>query len=83
LDFFDQRLNDTPFNENALFLKLTHREREILSLIAKGISNAEISDSLFISPKTVRNHITNIFAKLEINNRAKAIVLAREAGLGR
>lgn len=64
------------------FPELTDREREILNLIAAGRSNAEIADALFLSPKTVRNHISNIFSKLHVADRAKAIVRAREAGLG-
>lgn len=65
------------------FPELTGREREILDLIARGRGNAEISDRLFLSPHTVRNHISRIFAKLGCANRAQAIVRAREAGLGR
>lgn len=64
------------------FPELTDREREILNLIAAGRSNAEIADALFLSPKTVRNHISNIFSKLHVADRAQAIVRAREAGLG-
>ena len=63
--------------------ELTAREREILGLIAQGHSNARIADRLFVSPSTVRNHITHIFAKLQVADRAQAIVRAREAGLGR
>lgn len=65
------------------FPELTPREREVLELIAKGLENREIADRLFISPKTVRNHVTRIFSKLQVKSRSKAIVLAREAGLGR
>ncbi len=64
------------------FPDLTDREREILGLIAAGRSNAEITSRLFLSPKTVRNHISNIFSKLQVADRAQAIVRAREAGLG-
>jgi len=65
------------------FPELTPRECEVLELIARGLENSEIAEHLFISPKTVRNHITNIFSKLQVSSRSKAIVLAREAGLGR
>ncbi len=65
------------------FPELTTREREILDLIARGHDNAGISDRLFLSPHTVRNHISRVFAKLGCANRAQAIVRAREAGLGR
>ena len=56
--------------------------KEVLDLIAKGLDNDEIAGHLCISPKTVRNHITRIFNKLQVNTRARAIVLAREAGIG-
>ena len=65
-----------------VFPELTVREREILDLIAQGLSNPEIASCLYLSPKTVRNHISNIFAKLQVADRAQAIVRAREAGLG-
>jgi DNA-binding NarL/FixJ family response regulator len=64
------------------FPELTEREREVLELIAQGHSNAEITRRLVVSPKTVRNHISSIFAKLQVADRAQAIVRAREAGLG-
>jgi DNA-binding NarL/FixJ family response regulator len=64
------------------FPELTAREREILELIAAGRSNADITNRLVVSPKTVRNHVSNIFAKLGVRDRAEAIVLARDAGLG-
>jgi DNA-binding NarL/FixJ family response regulator len=64
------------------FPELTGREREILHHIARGYNNKEIADRLYLSPKTVRNHISNIFAKIEVADRAQAIVRAREAGLG-
>lgn len=66
-----------------VFPELTPREHEVLELIARGLKNDEISDQLFISANTVRNHIANIFSKLQVNSRSKAIVLAREAGLGK
>ena len=62
---------------------LTKREVEVLELIARGFNNTQIAESLVISPKTVRNHITNIFRKLQVADRSQAIVLARNAGLGR
>jgi DNA-binding NarL/FixJ family response regulator len=65
------------------FSELTSREREILDLIARGHTNAKIAARLFVSPNTVRNHISHIFAKLQVADRAQAIVRAREAGLGR
>jgi DNA-binding NarL/FixJ family response regulator len=65
-----------------IFPELTEREREILTLIAQGYNNAEIAEKLFLSPKTVRNHISNIFSKLQVADRAQAILKARDAGLG-
>jgi DNA-binding NarL/FixJ family response regulator len=65
-----------------LFPDLTDREREILALIAEGKTNAEIAEKLVISMKTVRNHVSNIFSKLQVADRAQAAIRAREAGLG-
>lgn len=65
------------------FTDLTPRERDLLELIAQGRDNAQIAATLDLSEKTVRNHITHIFAKLEVENRAQAIVLARNAGFGK
>jgi DNA-binding NarL/FixJ family response regulator len=65
------------------FPELTAREREILDLIARGHGNQEIARRLFLSPRTVRNHISHIFSKLQLADRAQAIVRAREAGMGR
>jgi DNA-binding NarL/FixJ family response regulator len=64
------------------FPDLTDREREVLELVAQGLSNAEITRRLVVSPKTVRNHVSNILSKLQVADRSHAIVRAREAGLG-
>ena len=64
------------------FPELTAREREVLELIAQGRSNAAIAQQLVLSQKTVRNHVSNIFTKLQVLDRSQAIVKAREAGLG-
>ena len=64
------------------FPDLTEREHEILALIAAGRNNQEIADRLYLSLKTVRNYVSNIFGKLQVADRAQAIVRAREAGLG-
>lgn len=64
------------------FPELTAREAEVLDLIARGVSNPDIARHLHLSPKTIRNHISNIFLKLGVADRARAIVRAREAGLG-
>jgi DNA-binding NarL/FixJ family response regulator len=71
-----------PVSSDLIFPQLTAREREILSLVAAGRSNAQIASTLFLSPKTVRNNVSNIFAKLHVADRATAIIHAREAGLG-
>jgi DNA-binding NarL/FixJ family response regulator len=67
---------------SAAFPELTQREREVLDLIARGLSNPDITRRLVLSPKTVRNHVANILAKLQVRDRSVAIVRAREAGLG-
>jgi DNA-binding NarL/FixJ family response regulator len=64
------------------FPELTEREHEILDLIAQGKSNADIASVLVLSPNTVRNYVSNIFSKLQVADRAHAILLARDAGLG-
>lgn len=64
------------------FPELTAREREILELVARGLNNQAITQRLVLSPKTVRNHVSNIFSKLQVADRAEAIVRAREAGMG-
>jgi len=71
-----------PLAAPQAFPELTDREREILELIAQGRNNTDIANRLVLSPKTVRNHISNIFSKLQVVDRAQAIVRAREAGLG-
>jgi DNA-binding NarL/FixJ family response regulator len=72
-----------PSGPDAAFPQLTAREREVLDLVAAGRSNAQIAAALFLSPKTVRNNVSNVLAKLQVTDRAQAIVRAREAGLGR
>jgi DNA-binding NarL/FixJ family response regulator len=64
------------------FPQLTDREREVLDLVAAGLDNTAISRRLVLSPKTVRNHVTNVLTKLAVRDRAAAIVRAREEGLG-
>jgi DNA-binding NarL/FixJ family response regulator len=65
----------------ATFPSLTQREREVLSLIANGKGNAAIAHELGINLKTVRNHVSNVFTKLHVSDRASAIVKARESGM--
>jgi DNA-binding NarL/FixJ family response regulator len=64
------------------FPELTSREREILDLLATGRSNHAIAAALHLAPKTVGNHLTTVFAKLQVASRAEAIVVARDRGLG-
>jgi DNA-binding NarL/FixJ family response regulator len=64
------------------FPELTEREREILDLVARGLTNTEIAQRLFLSSKTVRNHVSNVFTKLQVAGRAEAVAQARDAGLG-
>ncbi len=66
----------------SIFPELTDREREILDLVAAGRNNQEIAEALFLTLKTVRNYVSNIFTKLQVADRAQAIVRAREAGMG-
>lgn len=75
------RLSTQKAADNAVFAELTDRERGVLTEIGKGKRNREIADTLFISEKTVKNHISNIFAKLEVNTRAEAALLAARQGL--
>jgi DNA-binding NarL/FixJ family response regulator len=64
------------------FPELTDREREILELMAQGLRNADIARRLVLSPRTVRNYVSSVFAKLRVADRAHAIIRARQAGLG-
>jgi DNA-binding NarL/FixJ family response regulator len=72
-----------PASPEDIFPELSVREVEILDLIAQGHSNAKIAARLYLSPKTVGNHISHIFTKLQVADRTHAIIRAREAGLGR
>jgi len=71
-----------PVAADLAFPELTDREREILELMAQGHTNAEIAERLMLRTKTVQNHISNIFSKLQVADRSQAIVRARDAGLG-
>ena len=74
--------NLEPTSRPELFPELTDREREILAWIAEAATNTEIAEKLVISLKTVRNHVSNIFSKLQVADRAQAAIRAREVGLG-
>ncbi len=71
-----------PASSPQVFPELSDREREVLELIAQGHKNPEIAKRLYLSPKTVRNHVSNILSKLQVADRTQAIIRAREAGLG-
>jgi DNA-binding NarL/FixJ family response regulator len=73
---------NAPQPYSAAFPELTAREIEVLHSLAGGKSNQEIAAELVISTKTVRNHLSNIFAKLQVADRVQAIIRAREAGMG-
>jgi DNA-binding NarL/FixJ family response regulator len=73
----------TAPSQPQAFPELTEREREILELIAQGLNNPEIAESLTISLKTVRNHVSNIFNKMQVTDRVQAAIRAREAGMGK
>lgn len=81
MNFFND-LGAIPPQAPQPFPELTDRERTILTLIAQGQSNAAIAEELVISPKTVSNHISSIFSKLQVADRAQAAIRAREAGIG-
>ena len=72
----------TPARSTVAFPELTEREREVLDLIAAGKTNAQIASALFLSPKTVRNNVSMILAKLHATDRPTMIIKARDAGFG-
>jgi DNA-binding NarL/FixJ family response regulator len=80
--FFQSGLAERRSDDAEGLDELTEREREVLVLIAEGKRNRDIAEQLHISGKTVSNHISNIFNKLQVADRAQAIVKARRAGLG-
>jgi DNA-binding NarL/FixJ family response regulator len=79
ISFFNSARPATPAQ---VFPELTEREREILDLIAQGLNNSEVALRLVLSASTVRNYVSSIFSKLQVADRAQAIVKARDAGLG-
>ena len=82
-DFFRNYAHTSPSHvTTSPFTDLTERELEILDLIAGGLNNHQIARQLHIAVKTVSNHISNIFSKLEVTDRSQAIILARIAGMG-
>ncbi|KQW53160.1 LuxR family transcriptional regulator [Nocardioides sp. Root1257] len=75
-------LSGSATPDRSAFPQLTEREVEILDLIAAGRNNSQIASALYLAPKTVRNNVSNILAKLQATDRAEAIIRARDAGLG-
>lgn len=80
MDYFSTSRKKIP---KQVFPELTNREREILELIAIGESNHSIAERLSISLKTVRNHVSNIYSKLQVADRAQAVIKAREGGIAK
>jgi DNA-binding NarL/FixJ family response regulator len=83
LNFFHDKPPQKSESSPISFAELTEREREILACIARGDTNSEIAERLTISLKTVRNHVSSIFNKIQVTNRAQAAIRARDAGLGK
>jgi DNA-binding NarL/FixJ family response regulator len=75
------RPTPSPSGDAAAIETLTPREREVFVLLAQGLANAEIADALVVGEATVKSHVAAILAKLELRNRAQAVVLAYESGL--
>jgi pimeloyl-ACP methyl ester carboxylesterase/DNA-binding CsgD family transcriptional regulator len=82
-DFLSDETGPEAAAAQDVFAGLTPRERHILELIARGLSNAEIAERLVITPKTVRNHVSHIYTALGVNSRPRAVIAARDAGFGR
>jgi NarL family two-component system response regulator LiaR len=76
-----RQFSAAPARQPALMDDLTPREMEVLKLIAGGMSNRDIAETLVLSEKTVKNHINNIFSKLQINDRSQAMLYAIRQGL--
>ena len=76
-------LHAPPQGQEQVFPELTAREHQILDLLAAGLNNAAIAERIGAAPKTVANNVSTIFTKLQVADRAQAIVRARDAGLGR
>jgi len=79
MTYFARGMKAAP---DAPFPDLTPREGEILELLAQGLTNMAIAEKIILSPKTIRNNVSNIFSKLQVATRSEAVIKAREAGLG-
>ena len=78
---FDHVAQKTPHPESAIIAELSERERDVLRLLARGLSNADIAARLYLSEGTVRNYVSSIFTKLEVTDRTQAAVLAIRYGV--
>nr|WSY57964.1 response regulator transcription factor [Streptomyces sp. NBC_00886] len=83
LDRFAGKLNPAPQQEDDRLAVLTERERDVLELVAQGLSNSEVAARLYVAETTVKTHLGRILTKLELRDRVQAVVLAYEAGLVR
>jgi len=83
LDRFAHTLPDSSRTAPAALTELTERELEVLTLLASGLSNAELAERLFVSETTVKTHVSSILRKLGLRDRVQAVVLAYQAGLVR
>jgi DNA-binding NarL/FixJ family response regulator len=81
LDRFAQRLPPADDTRPAALAELTDRELEVLNLVARGLSNAEIADELDVSEATVKTHVSRVLSKLELRDRVQAVILAYQTGL--
>ncbi len=82
LDMLGRTTEQSTKTASNPFPQLTQREQEVLESLARGKRNATIADELFLSERTVRNYVSNIFTKLQVEDRAQAIAAARDAGIG-
>ena len=82
IEAFVERERATPVvEEGDVLAELTPREREVLTLVGRGLSNTEIADELILSPLTAKTHVARLFAKLDARDRAQLVVIAYESGL--
>ena len=76
-----KKINILPFVSGEKISPLTQREKEILTLVAKGSSNSQIAEKLFVREVTVKTHLNSIYRKLKVDNRVQAVLLAQQTGI--